>query len=178
MKIVIDAGHGGSDLGAKGLVTYEKDINLYASLVLCGFFKAYGHEVNLTRTDGKFVTLKARVEIANNFSADLFLSLHCNGNENPKYQGIECYTSPGETGADAWARKIQTALLDRFTGHKDFAGPGTSEENFYVLKNTRMAAVLIEMEFITNFQNERFLNSMYPEIAETIAKAVGKSKGK
>ncbi len=175
MKIVIDAGHGGDKAGAGGWYSDEKTINLRTALVLYGFLRGYGHDVRLTRSRDIDVSLHGRVKLSNEFNADLFLSLHCNGSENPRYSGIECYTSIGETESDQWAGKFQSALLARFPERKDFAGKGTSEENFYVLRKTKSPAVLIEMEFITNQAGEEFLNIYFPEIAETIAGVMDKA---
>lgn len=173
MKICIDPGHGGEAPGAIGPSrTTEKSITLKMGLILHDELMREGHLVVITRTEDVTMGLRRRVNIAESFGADLFLSLHCNANINRDFQGIECYTSKGQTAADPWARKIQDALLAVFTDHKDFAGKGISEENFYVLINTSMPAVLIEAEFISHPIQEHFLKHNYRKIAETIAKSI------
>lgn len=184
MKICIDPGHGGQYLGAIGPAgTNEKDINLAIGLALHDILIEHGHGVVLTRADdtnplytlgGSKISrkLRKRVEIAHDFHADLFISLHCNAAGNPRVQGIEVYTTKGQTDADHWAKKIQGALLMRFPDHRDFADPGPSEDNLYVLTNTRMPAVLIEAEFITHPKQEAFLLSHGRAIAEAIGGAI------
>jgi len=173
MKIVIDAGHGGNATGAIGADgTEEKTLNLYAAIALQSFLLKQGHQVLMTRLLDVDVSLSGRTKFANKLNADLFLSLHCNANRNRRAKGIECYTSKGETKSDKWARKIQTLLLTIFKDRKDFAGKGSSEENFYVLHKTKMPAVLIEMGFISNDEEREWLKKNYPSIAWAISNAI------
>lgn len=92
-RIVVDAGHGGKDPGATGSRgTEEKDINLAAALELSKLLKQEGaFEVLLTRADNTFVPLADRSRMANEFGADLFISLHCNASRHPKDNGFEVY---------------------------------------------------------------------------------------
>ncbi|MDH5541955.1 MAG: N-acetylmuramoyl-L-alanine amidase [Nitrospinota bacterium] len=178
MKICIDPGHGGSALGAVGPGgTFEKDINLSVALYLSMGLRAFGHTVELTRSDDSTVSLQERCAIANDFSADLFLSIHCNANEDRTVTGIECYTTKGETESDRWAELIKASLMEHFPGHKDFAGKGLSEENFYVLKHTRMPAVLVELEFISNPEMEQVLKEKDSVFASAIIAAMPLNRG-
>ena len=92
-RIVIDAGHGGKDSGAVGRRgTYEKDINLAAALELAKLLRQEeAFDVLLTRTDDTFVPLGDRSRMANEFNADLFISLHCNASTNKRESGFEVY---------------------------------------------------------------------------------------
>ncbi len=92
-KIVIDAGHGGKDPGATGARgTEEKEINLRAALDLAKLLKEEGtFDVMLTRADDTFVPLSDRSRLANEFGADLFVSLHCNASPHPRDNGFEVY---------------------------------------------------------------------------------------
>lgn len=92
-KIVVDPGHGGKDPGATGRRgTLEKEINLLAAQDLARLLKEEGSfEVMLTRNDDTFVPLADRSRLANEFGADLFVSLHCNASENSKEEGFEVY---------------------------------------------------------------------------------------
>ncbi len=174
MNICIDPGHGGDHDGAVGPShTLEKNINLSTARVLRDALAEMGHGALLTREYDTAVPLHVRCEIANKWPADLFISLHCNANANSEYTGVECYTSKGFTAADNWAERFQAALLKAFPDHKDFAGKGTSEENFYVLRNTAMPAVLVEMEFISNPKMELWLKQYYPAVARVIADEIG-----
>lgn len=92
-RIVIDAGHGGRDSGATGRRgTYEKDINILASKELAGLLGQENvFDVLLTRKDDTLVALADRSRLANEFEADLFISLHCNASSNRRDSGFEIY---------------------------------------------------------------------------------------
>ena len=93
LRIVIDAGHGGWDLGTvgrKGVV--EKDLVLDISQRLGKMLKTrLGSEILYTRSDDAYVPLEERAEIANDARADLFVSLHANNSDHPAARGIETY---------------------------------------------------------------------------------------
>jgi N-acetylmuramoyl-L-alanine amidase len=81
--VVLDAGHGGKDPGARGSRgTSEKDVNLAVVLVLGEALRSQGVKVVFTRSDDTFVELNDRAEIANQTGCDLFLSIHCNAMAN------------------------------------------------------------------------------------------------
>lgn len=92
-RVVIDAGHGGKDGGATGRRgTLEKDINLLAARELAGLLKEEeAFEVLLTRSNDSFVPLDERARLANDFGADLFISLHANASRSPRDSGFEVY---------------------------------------------------------------------------------------
>jgi N-acetylmuramoyl-L-alanine amidase len=94
-RIVIDPGHGGKDPGAIGPSGLrEKDVNLEISRILKGLLEdRLGVEVILTREDDRFITLDERARVANQASADLFLSIHCNAapKGRRKAGGVETY---------------------------------------------------------------------------------------
>jgi len=92
-RIVVDAGHGGKDKGTTGTHRiYEKDINLLVARDLAQKLKDSGKfEVLMTRQDDTFVPLGRRSKIANDFQADLFISLHCNNTNHRGERGFEIY---------------------------------------------------------------------------------------
>lgn len=91
-KVVIDAGHGGSDPGAIGRTGLrEKDVNLDIAKRLSGLLKSRGIETVMTRSTDRFVPLAARVEITNCSGADLFISIHSNANRLRSLNGFEVY---------------------------------------------------------------------------------------
>ncbi len=115
-RIVIDAGHGGKDGGATGRRgTLEKDIALAAAKELAKLLKEEGvFEVMLTRSDDVFVPLADRSRLADEFKADLFLSLHCNASTNGREDGYEVYFL-SETASDPAAQRmaeIENAVLE------------------------------------------------------------------
>jgi N-acetylmuramoyl-L-alanine amidase len=95
--ILIDPGHGGSDLGTQGLLKnsknkkiFEKDLALkMAKILQVELQKSY--QVYLTRTNDSYVSLDARAKMADTVKADLFISLHFNSNSDASAQGIETF---------------------------------------------------------------------------------------
>jgi N-acetylmuramoyl-L-alanine amidase len=91
-RIVIDAGHGGHDPGAKGKGITEAELVLDVALRLEKLLqKVPGIEVILTRRTDEFIALPERTAIANREGADLFLSIHANASASPQARGIETY---------------------------------------------------------------------------------------
>lgn len=165
-KVFIDPGHGGRDSGAVGASeqTYEKNNTLSTSFKLKSLLEAYGLEVMMSRTDDTYVELIDRANMANNWNADIFISVH-NNSADPvrnadgsiKYYpyGIETfsYSTTGE-GANL-AGKVQSRLI----ADTGFANRGTKTANFSVLRNTNMPAILVELGFISNPNEEKLIGS-------------------
>lgn len=162
IKIVIDPGHGGSDPGAIGPTgKREKDANLAISLKLGEILKENGIEVVYTR-DSDNVTwssdtrenLQARVDIAKNENAHYFVSIHNNSASSYAY-GTETYYYGGNEESKKLAQGIQSELI-KSTGLYDRK---VKTANFYVLKNSDIPAVLVEVAFISNAKEEKLLFS-------------------
>jgi len=91
--VVIDAGHGGKDVGATGSKGYEKDINLAAAQALKERLEKTGrYKVVMTRNSDVYIPLETRVRIAQRASADLFISLHSDSGPNSNLKGASVYT--------------------------------------------------------------------------------------
>jgi N-acetylmuramoyl-L-alanine amidase len=92
-RVVLDPGHGGHDVGTHGPSgLYEKDLVLDVSQRLAALLEdRLGSEVLLTRTDDTFVSLEGRTKIANDYKADLFLSIHANSSPVKSVTGVETY---------------------------------------------------------------------------------------
>jgi len=94
--IILDAGHGGRDVGASKNKIYEKDLTLNMTIKLKRILQEMGYRVLLTHSNDTFMNLKQRTEYANNHRGSLFVSIHANAaplKRNPKvlYKGIEIY---------------------------------------------------------------------------------------
>ena len=91
-RIVIDPGHGGKDTGAVGPAGLaEKDVTLDVARRVARVLTDQGIAVLLTRDDDRFISLEERTARANAFSADLFVSIHCNASEGHGRHGVETY---------------------------------------------------------------------------------------
>jgi N-acetylmuramoyl-L-alanine amidase len=92
-RVVLDPGHGGHDVGTHGPSgLYEKDLVLDISQRLAALIQdRLGSEVLLTRSDDTFIPLEGRTKIANDYKADLFLSIHANSSPVKSVTGVETY---------------------------------------------------------------------------------------
>jgi N-acetylmuramoyl-L-alanine amidase len=103
--IVIDAGHGGDDLGAAGTTgLLEKDLVLAVAMRLAERLREQGLRVVLTRQRDAYVPLDQRTAAANAAGGDLFLSVHANAASSPKARGVETYFASLEASDDAAQR--------------------------------------------------------------------------
>jgi len=172
MKIVIDPGHGGDpkyggDPGAIGPSgVHEKDVNLAVSEKLHSLMVSAGVEAYMTRIGDVEVPLAKRAEKANNIGADYFISIHCNASVSPTAHGIETYYYYGSAPGKALAKAVQAELV-KATG---LANRGIKESGFYVLRATAMPAILVELAFLSNPEEERLL--IDPEFQTKCARAI------
>lgn len=151
--IVLDPGHGGSNPGATGSNTRESDNNLAVGLMLRDKLVQAGAKVILTRESDRTVApegstlgqeLKARVDIAESNNADIFVSIHTNDNSDRNITGAMTFYNSSQS--QTLATDVQSQLIKQ-TGAVD---KGTSTATYYVLRNTSMPSVLVEMGFISN----------------------------
>lgn len=183
MLVCLDPGHGGYDPGAIGPSGLrEKDVNLEVALKAGSYLERAKVGVIFTRKSDqvpwpadKNKDLAARCEIANKAGADLFVSVHCNGASEQKANGTETYSfSDTGPGADA-AKLVQAELLEALK----LRDRGTKTAKFYVLRHTVMPAVLTELAFISNPQEEQLLAlpGTRTNAARAIARAVARHFG-
>jgi len=166
--ILIDPGHGGSDDGARYGYAEEDDTNLsIAFLLRCELEKEF-YDVHLTRETDQYVSLPDRVLAANLLPADLFVSIHCDAYHIETAEGMSVHIHPAASER-TWERAdyLHRSLIDAFPDHLD---RGIRHSDFYVLRQTRMAAVLIECEFLSNPKTRRFLKE--PENQLALARAI------
>ncbi|HOB44188.1 MAG TPA: N-acetylmuramoyl-L-alanine amidase, partial [Bacillota bacterium] len=176
MIIMIDPGHGGNDSGAVGPSgAKEKDINLAVAERLHLLMSESGIEAYMTRIGDEEVSLAKRAEKANNISADYFISIHCNAANSPTAHGTETYHYPGSVKGRALAQAVQQELVSA-TG---LADRGVKEANFYVLRMTAMPAILVELAFLSNPEEERLLatSAFQEKCARAIWAGVKKATG-
>ena len=181
-RIFIDAGHGGSDPGAVNPREHikESDVALAIGKLLDDALREIIPVLVIkhARYDDRHISIEDRVAAAEEFKADIFISVHCNAAEDPQASGFEVWTSRGQTQADRLATAIHEALLGVMGGHygrTDYDdGDPDKEANFYVLRHTSMPAVLVEGEFISNDDQAVYLSleENQADIAWAIAEAV------
>ncbi|WP_162800311.1 N-acetylmuramoyl-L-alanine amidase [Oceanobacillus zhaokaii] len=153
--IVIDAGHGGHDVGAIGATgTYEKDFAFFTARELEKELSSLGANVLLTRPEDEFISLASRSSYANYEDTDAFVSLHYNSfPEQPTVSGVETYYYYDQY--ESLASYIQQGIINA-TNNED---RGSSQGNFYVIRQTLKPAVLVELGFISNKEKEAQLQT-------------------
>ena len=166
--VVIDAGHGGHDPGAPGVIGIpEKDINLPVALKVAQKLKARGIPVILTRSTDVFVELNERADIANRAGAALFVSIHSDASEaNPDARGYTVFTARSPDGQSV-------ALADGLSRRMTAAGVtsrGVQQSNLRVLVRTICPAALVELGFLTNSYEAQAL--AMPGYQDRLAQAV------
>lgn len=168
-SIVLDAGHGGRDNGAVYEDMIEKNDNLRIVLALGQELENRGINVYYTRTTDVFQTPFEKAQIANETNADAFLSIHRNSGVNPgEYSGVESLVYKKEGLALEMAENINGAL-----GLVGFDEIGVFEEpGIIVLRKTKMPAVLAEIGFINNDEDNRLLNENFDDVIGALADAV------
>lgn len=163
--VVIDAGHGGRDTGAKAKEPYceEKKITLTTARMVKKYLNQLGYRTVMTRDSDANISLAQRVEIGMQADADLFVSIHFNSARAQTVSGIEIFfseSSPSTGSAPASkvssSRRLAEAILPRVIERTEVLSRGVKRGNFYVIRETTMPSVLVEGGFISN-QAEREL---------------------
>lgn len=178
MKIYIDQGHNprNPNAGAEGNGLREQDLTYKIGIELAEALEAEGIETRLSRPTettslgtSNASSLAQRVNDANNWGADYFISLHANASNITSASGSEGYVYAPNSVAEELSENIlyelnlSTGLPNRGT----FVRP-----SLYVLRKTRMPAVLIEMGFITNPTDAYLMNNDPQLFADGIADGI------
>ncbi|HBT20369.1 MAG TPA: hypothetical protein DEA47_03235 [Peptococcaceae bacterium] len=182
--IVIDPGHGSvksgglvdpGAVGPSGLK--EKDVVLIIAQRAGEILSSKGATVIYTRTDDTYMGLSQRAELANNYGADVFVSIHCNASLSTEVQGTSTYyyvsLSMTQDKIDA-RRKLAALVQEELVKELGRKNLGLKEGNFLVLRNTTMPSILVETAFISNPTEERLLAdpSFCRRAGEAIARGI------
>jgi len=176
LHVMLDPGHGGEDDGAcsPAFDVKEKHLTLAMSHRIAERLTAAGMRVSFTRTNDTALALDERSRLARTARADLFVSIHANYASNTNANGVETYVLPltgyPGTAEGSGVRGRQTgnnndfhnALLG-YAVHRNLArlegspDRGLKRQAFYVLRETKCPAVLIEIGFLSSPANMRYL---------------------
>lgn len=180
-KVFINPGHcPGIDPGAinKNSGITEADIALEIGKMVKTYLETAGCEVMLLQSDNLYYdgVGECVCEAANNWPADVFVSLHCNA-FNGQARGTEIFTSRGETKADKLATCIMQQIINTFGDalavRSDWSdGDIDKESGLIVLLHTQMPSALYEMVFIDNDADLQFLLAHKDDMARAIARGV------
>lgn len=178
---MIDAGHGGYDVGAESFYgDYEKDINLDIALLVGKQLKSYGYKVVYTRTSDSVSwpsnnkkDLQARCDLAKKKNADFFVSIHLNSSEY-EANGYEIYCDFNNKNTLKVSNSI-LKQLDKLDYSTNRGLLDTNETPLYVVKNNKVDAILIEAGFISDDSDLYYLKNYTNNIAIAIAAGIKKS---
>ena len=145
-KVFIDAGHGGSDPGALGFGYRESDLNLQIAKKIESKLKSRGIDVKMSRSSDIYYSLSERAEMANDYGADAFVSIHQNSAESASANGIETYYNRNKEEEKPLSNDVQTQVINK-TGATN---RGVKNAEFTVLVKSNMISALVECGFISN----------------------------
>ena len=169
-KVFIDAGHGGTDPGALGYGYRESDLNLQVAKKVESKLKSKGIDVKMSRSSDIFYSLSERAEMANDYGADAFVSIHQNSAEAKSANGIETYYNRNKEEDKPLSNDIQTQVISQ-TGANN---RGVKNAEFTVLVKSKMISALVECGFITNeLEVKKLSDSSYQDkLATGIANGI------
>lgn len=189
--VILDAGHGGHDSGAKGIYGYEKEFALKLAFAVKGELEKRGMKVLMTRTNDTFLSLGSRVAYANKIQNSIYVSLHFNSGSSTA-TGIETFAlTPqgassvyGSRAIDAYSFSgnqrdseniaLATAIHASVVHHFKFVDRGVKRARWYVLKGLERPGVLFEGGFVTNPNDAKFIaaENFRTELASTLGQAI------
>jgi N-acetylmuramoyl-L-alanine amidase len=169
--VMIDPGHGGRDPGAIGIGGLrEVDVVLPISRRVAEILQQNGVQAVLTRDSDYFVSLPGRVQLAQRANADLFVSIHANAisMSRPDVNGLETYYY--NNNSLGLARSIHNNVLQNVT----IRDRNVRRARFFVIRNTSMPSVLVEVGFVTGAEDAARLRTRayQNQMAEAIARGI------
>ena len=172
--VCIDAGHGGTDVGAVNETRYEKNDNLEVAKLMKKYLEEQGIKTIMTRDNDTNVSLRQRCNIANRKEADIFVSINRNSAEPGN--GIEIWTSNSKKKEDlSLANSILENLVNTEIQENRGVKSGTVKGGFtdyYVLKNTKMTSCLVELGFISDAKDNELFDKNLDNYAKAMANGI------
>ena len=154
-KVFIDPGHGGYDDGAVQNGVFEDELNLQISQKIEAKLKTKGVQVQMSRYDDTYLSLTERTRMANNWGADIFVSIHQNSATNSSAEGIETYYHSSRQDSKELAVEIQNDLIQS----TNVTNRGVKTANYSVIQTASMPSNLVECGFISNPTEAKNLSS-------------------
>lgn len=174
--VVIDAGHGGNDLGThsdQNPSYQEKDYTLTTAHLLKRYLEELGIPTLMIRTNDTFVPLKERARMANAERGSIFVSLHYNSAPNEQAHGIEIfyYETKKKSRRTKESKLLAEIVLRELLEQTTAKSRGVKHGNLAVIRETKMPAILVEGGFLTNADERKnlFKSNYLKKIALGIA---------
>jgi N-acetylmuramoyl-L-alanine amidase len=175
--VVLDAGHGGFDKGARSGYGSEKEYALDVARQLRPLLQAKGFKVIMTRENDVFLPLELRAHIANQTRDSIFVSIHFNATSNRDATGFEIFSltprgAPStaddalalsflnmQTGSavDAQSVELSAAVYHSMLGHLPEFDRGIKRARFAVLRLTKIPAILVEGGFLSETSDSKLV---------------------
>ncbi|WP_127588552.1 N-acetylmuramoyl-L-alanine amidase [Paenibacillus koleovorans] len=186
-KIVVDAGHGGSDPGAIGVNgLQEKNVNLDIALKLQSELLFRGYEVAMTRQDDRYISLADRVAMTNEAKGDLFVSVHSNSNPSRSISGSQVlyydkdapqadYPASDEmTALTPQSRALANSVLGQVLYAVGLPNKGLVKSAAFVVRMGTIPSILVETAFLSNAADAAVLadDAMRRKFAVAIADGI------
>lgn len=196
--VVLDAGHGGQDRGARSATGFEKDYTLDVIQNIERLLVAKGYQVKMVRDRDVYVGLEERAQTANAEPDAIFVSVHFNSNGGGGANGLEVYAmtprgalSTGDSvptldalqelpgnACDNASLALATCVHHSLLGHIPEPDRGVKRARFVVLKENRLPAILVEGGFLTSPTESQSINeaAWRQKLAESIVAGVDSYK--
>lgn len=169
MKIFINAGHGGNDPGAVSKNgNKEADITKKVSALLAYNLILNGYIVEYFQQEKSFTEVSKAENISN---SDLFISIHCNAAANKTANGVEVLYYPTSGKGKKYAQQVQSELVS-ITKLRDRGIKARTD--LHVLKRTKAPAILAELAFLSNEQEEKLLTDNPEMFANALLQGIKK----
>ncbi|MGI2326496.1 SH3 domain-containing protein [Planococcus sp. YIM B11945] len=154
LTIVLDPGHGGNDGGTTGARnTREKDLTLRTAEILSHHLRAAGADVTLTRQSDVYVDLRNRVAEGHQLGADAFISIHYDANTDNSVHGFTTYYMQNHQ------LELAESVNSGLAGKLSLRNRGVQPGNYLVLRENQQPAVLVELGYLSNYNEERILTT-------------------
>jgi N-acetylmuramoyl-L-alanine amidase len=177
ITVVIDAGHGGSDLGATMNGLSEKEIVSSIAQKIKNLNSNSNIEILLTRTEDQTMSFQERLDFVNGAKPDLVISLHANSSKNKESNGLEVFVSEKSAehlASKDFANKFSTSIINK----TQLKVRPVSISNFLILRKSEVPAMLVELGYLSNEKDKAYLENKdnQIEIAQNILNFVANLK--
>lgn len=156
-RIVVDAGHGAHDSGAVGVTgLLEKSVNLSVATKLKNLLENAGAEVIMTRYDDTFIPLENRVKIAHENNGDAFISIHADSFRRSSSGSTTFYHS-AQNPSYQQSKILSDITIKKLTSALGTENRGSNDKSLHVIRETEIPAILVELAFLSNPNEEGLL---------------------
>ena len=173
--VVLDAGHGGSDPGAKSAAgDKESEMSLQLVQKIVALNKNSMIKFELSRAKDEYVKLPDRTNFANEKKADLFVSVHINGSPNKTISGLQIYAPREGTPAFSNSIPLASIMKESLTDLFSSTTVKTRKMGIWVLDKSSIPAIMVHPGFITNEKDLAIIKTKQEEIAAKILSGIEK----